>query len=178
MGIDHSQQVEEVKKKLPGNIKMLVRKELKKLPSLLEEGELIERVAQGRYDGKQGLVVATDRRVMFIEEGLMRSNLEDFSYERISSVQTGKGAMFGRLTIFASGNKAEIDQIAPKEMGVALGDLVRARIKSEGNGGSQSPAESSDSAMDKLKKLGELRDSGVLSEDEFEQQKKKLLEEI
>lgn len=178
MAIDHAAQVEEFKKKLPGNIRMFARKEFKKLPSLLEEDERIQSIAQGRYDGKQGLVVATDRRVLFVEEGMLRSNLEDFRYERISSVQTGKGAMFGKLTIFASGNKAEIDQIAPKEMGVSLGDLVRSRIGSGAANSSGVAAPVEDSALDKLKKLGELKDAGVLSEEEFQAQKQKLLDQM
>jgi hypothetical protein len=178
MPVDHSAQAEEFKQKLPGNIRVMVRREFKKLPSLLEEEEMLHHVVQGRYQGKQGLVVATDRRVLFIEEGMMRSNLEDFPYERISSVQTSTGMMFGKLTIYASGNKAEIDQIAPKEMGLALGDFVRKQMKAPSEGSGPDAAGAVESALDKLRKLGELKEAGVLSEDEFNAQKAKLLESI
>lgn len=75
--------------------------------------------------------------------------LEDFVYDRISSVQTSSRAMFAKLTLYASGNKAEIDQIAPKQMGTALGDLVRTKHKG-GDAGSVVP--SAESALDKLRK--------------------------
>jgi len=178
MPIDHGAQVEVFKRKLPSNIRMLIRRELNRLPSVLEEDETIQQIAQGRYQGKQGLVAATDRRVLFMEDGMMRSNLEDFHYERISSVQTSKGLAFGKLTVFVSGNKAEIDQIAPKEMGIALGDLVRESLRA-GRSGQQSanqPPVSGESPLEKLKKLGELRDAGVISVDEFNAQKAKLLD--
>jgi hypothetical protein len=77
------------------NMKMLVRKELTKLPSMLHEHEQVVNLVQGRYEGNEGLIVATDRRVLFIDEGLVRSHREDFPYERISSVQCSKGSMSG-----------------------------------------------------------------------------------
>jgi hypothetical protein len=92
-------------------------------------------------------------------------------------VQTSKGMAFGKLMIFASGNKAEIDQIAPKGMGVALGDVVREHLR-DGDGRTGGALKATESPLDKLRKLGELRDAGVLSEDEFNQQKARLLDEI
>ncbi|MEX2553899.1 MAG: PH domain-containing protein [Actinomycetota bacterium] len=144
----------------------------------MEEDEELLQLAGGRYQGKQGLVVATDRRVMFVEQGMMRSNLEDFPYGRISSVQTNKGMIFSEITIFASGNKAHVDQIAPKETGAVLGDLIRANLREPSGSGVTNSAPAADSALDKLKKLGELRDSGVISDQEFEHQKQRLMGEL
>ena len=93
-------------KKLSGSIRWLVNKELKKLPKLLAEAEDVISLGQGLYDGKNGLVVLTSRRVLFVEEGMFRSRLEDFPFDKISSVQTEKGFINGKLIIYASGNKA------------------------------------------------------------------------
>ncbi len=57
----------------------------------------------------------------------------------------------------------------------AIRDYIEARIASRSSGGS---APSGESAIDKLKKLGELRDAGVVSEAEFELKKRELLDEI
>lgn len=86
--------------------------------------------------------------------------------------------MFGKLTIFVSGNKAEIDNITPKEMGLALGDYVRERLGSDAKTISHKPVLGGESSLDKLKKLGELKDAGVITEQEFNDQKAKLLESI
>ena len=53
------------------------KKELKKLPSMLNEHEEVVNLVNGRYEGNEGLVVVTDRRVMFIDEGLVRTHRED-----------------------------------------------------------------------------------------------------
>ncbi len=81
--------INELAKKLP--MKLGVRKELKKLPSLLLDNEDVIHLDSGMYGGGSGLVVVTDCRVMFVLEGVVKSRLEDFPYERISSVQTQKG---------------------------------------------------------------------------------------
>ena len=120
------------------DMRLGVGRELKKLPRLLFEGEDVLNLARGRYDGKQGLVVVSDRRVLFMEEGVVRSRLEDFPYAKISSVQSQTTMMYGKLQIFASGNKAEIDQILPKARAPEIGDYVRHRIAEPHAGATQS----------------------------------------
>ena len=176
------------------DMRLGVSRELKKLPSLLLEGEDVLNLARGRYDGKQGLVVLSDRRVLFMDEGVIRSRLEDFPYAKISSVQSETAMMYGKLQIFASGNKAEIDQILPKVRASEIGSYVRHRIAEPHAGATRSappspvgvhhasvpaaavaPAVSGSDIVDQIKKLGELRDAGILTAEEFEAKKTELL---
>lgn len=157
----------------------MVRREMKKLPELLGEAEAVLNLARGEYDGKEGLIVTTDRRIMFVEQGMIRSNLEDFPYEKVSSVKTETGLRSGKITIFASGNKAELKDIHPKQRTSEIGDYVRSRI---GAGSAPdpvvaepTPAPVHDSIVDQLAKLGELRDAGVLTAEEFDAKKTELL---
>ena len=53
--------------------------------------------------------------------------VEDFPYDKITSIQYETGMFFGKVTIFASGNKADINQI-DKKQAKDFGDYVRARI--------------------------------------------------
>ncbi len=175
---DVSSRVAQLSKvKLDGPIRWIVRKELKKVPELLSNGEELVNLAQGFYDGKNGLVALTDRRVLFIEEGMFRSRLEDFSFDRISSVQTEKGFAHGKLVVFVSGNKAILEKISPKERAIEIGDMIRDKI----NAPKSTPSPGSGSSPDpvaQLKQLAELRDAGVLDNDEFEAKKAKLLSQI
>jgi PH (Pleckstrin Homology) domain-containing protein/putative oligomerization/nucleic acid binding protein len=160
------------------NMRLGVRRELRKLTELLGEGEEVLNLARGQYDGKTGLLFVTDRRVVFTEQGMMRSRLEDFPYERISSVQTETGAVFGKVTIFASGNKAKIERVAPKERVPEIGDYVRTRLESKAatsEPASAAAAPAGGDVMDQLERLGKLRDAGVISEDEFTSKKAELL---
>jgi hypothetical protein len=181
MALEHAQAeriAELAEKKL--NMRLGVRKELRKLTEKLAEDEEVVNLARGQYDGKTGLLVVTDRRVVFTEQGMVRSRLEDFPYDRISSIQTETGVVFGKLTIFASGNKAIIERVAPKERIPEIGDYIRGRL-----GGAATPAPAAADAvpaeatpMEQLKQLGELHDAGILTEEEFQTKKAALLERI
>lgn len=174
--MDAREQIDALAEKFPANIRIFMRKELKKLPELLNDSEDVVNLAQGRYEGKQGAVVVTDRRVMLVEEGVFRSRLEDFPYERISSIQTDKGMMFGKIVIFASGNKAILDQIMPKEKSTEIGDYVRSRLAA-GSQAVPATAPATEDPLDRLKKLGELKEAGVVTDEEFAAQKAKILDE-
>lgn len=174
--MDARAQIDALAEKFPANIRIFMRKELKKLPELLNDSEDVVYLAQGRYEGKQGAVVVTDRRVMLVEEGVFRSRLEDFPYERISSIQTDKGMMFGKIVIFASGNKAILDQIVPKEKSTEIGDYIRSRLAA-GSPLATASGPAADDPLDRLKKLAELKDAGILTEEEFASQKAKILGE-
>ncbi len=157
----------------------MVRRELKKLPELPGENEDVVNLARGEYDGKEGLIVTTDRRIMFVEQGVIRSNLEDFPYDKVTSVKSETGMRSGKLTIFTSGNKAELKDIHPKARVTEIGDYVRARISAKSSDKQSeptaAPAVPPDGPMEQLKKLGELRDAGVLNDAEFEAKKTELL---
>jgi hypothetical protein len=159
-------------------MKMGVRKELKRLPHHLNDGEQVINLSSGMYDGKQGLIVLTDQRVIFTSEGVGSSRLEDFPYSRISSVQTSTGMTFGELTIYVSGNKAQIKQLI-KDRAPEIGDYIRGRISDSAGAPPQvaatpPPAPSSD-PTDELRKFAALRDEGIISEDEFQAKKRQVL---
>ncbi len=67
--------------------------------------------------------------------------------------------------------------LARKEIVQALVDAIEDGRSSTSSQPSTSSG-NAESAIDKLKKLGELKDAGVLTEEEFQQQKAKLLSEI
>lgn len=95
-------------------------------------------------------------------------------------MQWSSGIGLGTITIFASGNKAEIKNVN-KDDGKEMTDHVRHRLSAPkpstaSTGGDQSAVAST--AMDipdQIRKLGELRDSGVVTAEEFEVKKAELL---
>jgi hypothetical protein len=109
-----------VKEKL--GMALVIRRELEKLPALLGEAEDVLNLARGKCEGMEGLVVVTDRRILFVGEAMMRSHLEDFSYEKLSSVKTETGMCCGKITVHAGGGTAELDNIRPKRRTAEIGD--------------------------------------------------------
>ncbi len=153
-------------------------REIKRLTEYLWDDEQVERMVSGQYGGGSGLLVLTNRRLLFLKEGMMRKTLEDFPLEKVSSIQWLSGIAMGKLTIFASGNKAEVGSVVKKD-GKDFGDQVRERIATSSKAPAPTPPEAAPAGIalvaDELQKLAELRDAGVLTDDEFAAQKARLL---
>lgn len=160
------------------------KREIKKLPEYLWEGERVDLITSGTYGAGTGIVVLTDRRLFFLKDGVMSKTSEDFPLSKISSVQWSSGMLLGKIIVFASGNKAEIVNVQ-KADGKAISDAVRARL-TEGSQSSPAPEQTRGSAAgesqpdvyEQLAKLGELRNVGVLTDEEFETKKAELLSRI
>ena len=96
-------------------------REFKKLESYLWEGEVVDSVCVGQYGRGTGLLVLTNSRLLFLVDGMTGSTFEDFPLSKITSVQWSSGFVQGTLTVYASGNKAEINNVA-KPDGPPLAD--------------------------------------------------------
>ena len=86
----------------------MTRGEIKELPLILWENELPEKLITGTYNNGRGMLVATNRRLIFIDKGMVSLKVEDFSYDKISSIESKTGMVFGSLTIYASGKQREV----------------------------------------------------------------------
>jgi hypothetical protein len=182
-------------------------REMKRLTNHLWEGETVHLMAGGRYGGGLGLVALTDIRLLFVMDGMTRQTVEDFPLDKISSVQWSAGMIQGTLTIFASGNKADIDHVEKKD-GKQIADALRARLAGAARRHAPAPMAAPPMAVpapmaapmppqgmapapgmvppaapvpdvyDQLRKLGELRDLGIVTPEEFEAKKRELLARI
>lgn len=148
----------------------------------LDSDEQIVEAIQGTYETKimgsdsvrTGSLLATDRRLVFFAKKLTGYDLESFPYENISSIECGKNMMGGKVAFFASGNKVEMKWINS-------GDLQRfvAYVQSRmGRPGSAARPSGEDDPVAQIRKLGELRDAGLLSDDEFAAKKAQILDRM
>ncbi len=152
----------------------------------LEEGEQVETAINGKYETKiggndtvrSGILMATDRRLVFYAKKLAGYDLEVFPYENISSIEMGKNMSGHYVTFFASGNKVHLKWIDKKQDLSGFITAVKTRIA----GGSAAAREEmpatpkSEDLASQIRKLAELRDEGILTEDEFQAKKTDLLE--
>lgn len=150
-------------------------REIKKLEGYLWDGETVHAITTGAYGKGTGLVVMTDRRLLFVQDGMMSKSTEDFPYSKISSVSWNSGMAMGTVTVFASGNKAEIKNVQ-KDDGKALVDALRERLADSPATAPTAPAAAAPVDLaEQLTKLAALRDAGVLTDEEFAAQKARLL---
>ena len=160
------------------------KREIKELPKVLWEDELPEQIVTGYYNDKSGLLVATDRRIIFLDKGLLgQLKVEDFWYDNISSMESTRGIVFGSITVYSSGNKAVIDKVPKNE----VDDFVTAQrnklaTRNRRNASPVSPATPSSSPpqspLDNLAKLNELYQQGVLTDEEYTKSKERILENL
>ncbi|MFI1030750.1 SHOCT domain-containing protein [Streptomyces sp. NPDC020951] len=162
------------------------KREIQRLPEVLWEGETVEMLATGLYGKGNGLVAMTSQRLIFLKHGVMSQQLEDFPYGRISSVQWSGGMLTGTLTVFASGNKAEIKQM-PKDAGKALADALRARLSGPGippagPAGVPAPQVAPIAAVpdvaSRLQTLDQLRAAGAITDEEYRDRRAKILDSL
>lgn len=151
----------------------------------LQPGEEPLRGVLGTYETKMagqdwtraGILVATDRQVVFYAKKMTGYDLESFPYSNISSLEMGKNMMGHHIKFFASGNEVRMKWIKDANGLQKFIEFVRDKMASApSDGGAAAPAQ--ESTLDKLKKLGELKDAGVISDAEFEATKAKLLTEL
>lgn len=165
-----------------------LEKNLKHLREHLDPGEVVEASVLGAYETKimgndsvrNGVIAATNRRVVFFAKKLAGYDLESFPYENISSFEMGKGMMGHTIAFHASGNSGKMKWINKGDV-PELVQLVRSRM-GKGHAPQQAPVAASTSVAtdpyEKLRKLAELRDEGVITPEDFEAKKAALLESI
>ncbi|WP_079526169.1 PH domain-containing protein [Halobacillus hunanensis] len=104
-------------KHLDGMEKLFGGKEIKVLPNILHENEKIERMITGSYDNGNGISVATEQRIIFIDKGMFgKLKVGDFNFSELESIDSKLGVMFGKIVVTSSTRKAKIENVDKKQM--------------------------------------------------------------
>ena len=138
------------------------------------KGWLDKKTGQNGLIQHNGQLVLTNKRVCFYSEAPFEEIFETIPLSKITSVEASSLMGYRVIRIHTAHDDLEFKTLEPK----ALFDKVLARLerlRNEPTGGSVAPAASADSVTDQIKKLGELRDTGLLTDDEFNSKKAQLL---
>jgi Bacterial PH domain/Domain of unknown function (DUF4429)/Short C-terminal domain len=164
------------------------KREIRSLHKHVLVGETVNFMAQGTFGDNQGIVVLTNERLLFYYDGWVTQRLEDFPLGRITAVTTKNGFGSGDLIVRTGGASEIIKSIVNSDLR-ALADRLRAEIgtprniskvapTAPGKPASNNHQEPASDALANLRQLGELRDAGVISIEEFEGKKAELLKRI
>lgn len=163
---------------------------LEENPSILWEGEIPLRITSGSYDrtrdfsflpkdptelfSKEVSVVlaATNKRIVLVD----KSFVKDFDYGDTNSVEGYQGRFFGAITIYVAGNRQDVKHV-PNDQAQLVADFIRNKVNElrEQSQSASAPAPAPASIADELLKFSELLEKGVISQEEFDAQKAKLL---
>lgn len=151
------------------------KKEIKSLPEILRDGELIKGLTSGFYDGNTWLIVCTNYRLIFLDKGMIYGLKQvDIPLDKVNSVQCETGLFFATVVVWDGASKIQIEQIAKKH-GKEFTNKVNDALHEYKNIGRQPQIVSTTDVATQLMKLAELKEKGILTEDEFQIQKKKVL---
>jgi len=134
--------------------------------TLMEGEELLG--AGVSADAREHLFV-TNRRVVAQKAKGFKIKRKEFPISSISSFNVSSKMFSTEIEIVASNNKAEVEGI-PADIARELKNLIY-RLMSEESGKTAPEAD----VAEQIRKLAELRDEGILTEEEFAAKKKQLL---
>ncbi|NOZ67970.1 MAG: hypothetical protein GXP46_01675 [Deferribacteres bacterium] len=129
----------------------------------------------GKESIRSGIFLATNEKVVFYAKKMLGYDLEVFPYSNISSIDISKGFMGHTITLFASGNKVSMKWISEGNVH-AFVNYVKENIGKKHS--TPIEANSNIDIPEQIKKLAELKEQGILTEQEFQEKKKDLLSKL
>jgi zinc protease len=126
------EQAESVERRAAEDLKRrwVVSDELEQLPSRLEPGEEIVTLCEAAKGMRAGLLVATDRRVIFFAI-IRRETWLEFPYETVRSVDGSEGVRGVRdatVTIRTADEKLKFTGVVPRERAPELAAAIESRL--------------------------------------------------
>ena len=111
--------------------------------------------------------------------GLIKRKIQKLRYEQIAQIGIDRGPIFATLRIESTGGAVMVVKGLAKDEANKAEVIIRERIQQSSQMNQNQPVvvngPTSISVADELQKLAALRDSGVVTEEEFQQQKNRLL---
>jgi hypothetical protein len=138
-------------------------------------GEMIERILMGMDGIQPTCIAATPTKVIIVSQNLLGffnpMSQATFPYDKISSIAM-ESALFLGVRINVMAQLVTLKMVSPHPQDFV--NFVMEKINGNSSAVNQSPA-----AVDvptQLKKFAELKETGIITEEEFLAQKKKLLD--
>ena len=149
----------------------------------LDEDEEVLAAIKGTYETKKmgndwtraGILAATNHRLIFYAKKVGGYDFEACPYRTISSVETGKGMAGHNVKFFASGNEVSLKWIDRKSDVASFVAVVKAQMEGDHAAPVARAAGDSPDVADQIRMLAQLREEGLITDEEFETKRSELL---
>lgn len=168
-------------KKISHDDGFFTKKEFLHFPQIAMPNETPIGISSGSMDGKTWLIILTNQRVIFLDKGMffgLKQVALDLSH--ISSVGGETKLLFGEITIAADGHTYTVENVSKKGV-VPFTNMIKQAIEAlkqskeqSANNHAQQPATNND-PFEQLERLASLKEKGIITEEEFQAQKAKIL---
>src|SRR5690606_30885451 len=95
--------------------------------AILDDGEQVEAVVSGQFEGHPALLLLTDRNLVVVDDRPWRPTVVRLDVDGSLHVQGMQDNRTATLTVHAGGRQFVIDQIAAKELAVEMAQRIRHR---------------------------------------------------
>lgn len=146
-------------------------RDLAPLADLFKNDETIEYAAVGIDEHSATvMLVCTDQRLIILKKKMTSENEQKISLQDIKSVILKQQLTYDELTLIVGDAQLDINSIN-KAPAAVLADTIRKYSKLV-----QGETPVLDQQAEQIKKLQDLRDDGILTEEEFQAKRKKILD--
>ena len=160
----------------PGRYIFWTEKEIRALPEILESDETIKAVTSGIMNSSTWLGVCTSRRLIFLNRGMIFGLRQvQFPLERIQSIDHEFTIAFGSISVWDGASSFTIRLVLKNSIMPFVKATEEAMFAAKKASTRTQTQPSTVDVATQLTKLAELKEKGHLTEEEFNQQKKKLL---
>jgi len=187
------QKIKSELEKLNANLSVFTKGEIKELPYLISEDEKILAITDAQFVNTldAGILLATSKRMISISKAMFgAAKINDYPNETIKSVSFLTDPRSPIIKLHLDERLVEFECFMDKEDAEAFYGIIRPIYNnpvqqsqeqaSPVNADTNTVANSTFSLdiLEQLEKLGKLRESGILTDTEFTEQKRKLLEQL
>lgn len=172
--------------KLNVNLSLFTKGEIKELPYLISEDEKIIAITDAQFINTldAGILVATPLRMLSVSKSMFgAAKINDYPNEKIKAVSFVSHPRSPIIQLHLDERVVEFECYLDKEDAEKFYDQIKEhynnpQIQAPKQSRSLVTETSSKEILDQLEKLGKLREKGILTDAEFTEQKRKLLEQL
>ncbi|WP_375181833.1 PH domain-containing protein [Chryseobacterium sp.] len=182
----YKRRLKEIKNQMEGlraSLSMFTKGEIKELPYILDPDEVILAITDAQFakTTDAGILLTTPKRMISVSKAMFSpAKVNEFLNEDILEVSFVKNFVSPNIRIHTKDKMFEFESFFNKDYAEDFYQFI-SKIYNREDVSETSSAEQdviSESVLEQLEKLGKLRENGILTEEEFTLQKKKLLEKL
>lgn len=157
-----------------GDDQFFTKKELNYLPEVLRLNEDILAFSSGLMNGNTWLITLTTKRIIFLDKGMIWGLKQtSIDLDKINSISAKTGIIFGDILIEDGATERKITNVWKKTV-KPFTNMVQDAIENNRNSNRQ-PQTKEEDPYSRLEKLAILKEKGIISEEEFNIEKQKIL---
>jgi hypothetical protein len=142
------------------------------------EGWIGEMMGKGKDTQHNGALLITTEKVCFYRKGMLGEVFETMPYDRIASIETKSLMGHRTITLHGSHDALAFKTYEQKEFFDPAHDAIEEARRGKGIGAAITAAESSETPRDRILKLKALLEEELISQQEYDTQRQRILDSI